>query len=347
MLNEQPPSVSIIIPCRNEEAFMARCLDSIISNDYPDDRLEIIVVDGMSQDQTRTIVGRYAMRYPHIRILDNPEGAIPAAMNLGIKQSHGQVVMKVDAHATYPSDYISECVRHLFASQADMTGGICTIAPKNGTLMASAIASALSHWFASGNAYVKIGCKEPRWTDAVAFGCWKKSTLASIGRFNEDLVGSSDMDLSVRLRQAGGRILLVPHIRVIYYADADLRELWSHSFSDGVWTTYVLKFGSRAFSWRHWVPFAFVAALLGTALAIPFVPGAGCWSAAVGGAYLFTSGLASVQTARKKKSLKHLLLLPLVFAIRHVGHGLGAAYGLIMVFVPVLVWKGRRSAYGQ
>jgi GT2 family glycosyltransferase len=318
-----------------------------MANDYPADRLEIVLVDGMSEDSTREIIRRYMDRFPQIRMLDNAKKIIPAAMNLGIARARGDFIFKVDAHSVYPADYITNCIKYLLQFNADMTGGVWTIAARNSSVVAQSIAMALSHPFASGNAYVKIGCKEPRWADAAAFGCWRRSTLASVGPFNEDLAGSSDMELNVRLRRAGGRILLVPQIRVTYYADADFHTLWSHSFSDGVWTTYVLKFGSWASSWRHWVPFAFVAALLGTVLAVPFAS-LGWWgAAAVGGAYLGVNAIASVQTAMKKKSLKHLPLLPLVFAARHVGHGLGAAYGFLMVLVPVLEWKGRRSAYGQ
>lgn len=338
------PSVSIVVPCRNEAAFIGNCLDSILANDYPKHRLEILVVDGMSEDGTRVIVQEYVHQYPVIRLVDNPKKIIPTAMNIGIAQSHGEIVMKMDAHSIFPRDYVRNCIRYLFQFDADMVGGVWIIAPGRKTLTAQSISLALPHWFASGNAYVKIGSKQPRLTDAAGFGCWKRETLRKVGPFNEDLSGSSDMDLNVRLRKAGGKILLVPDIRITYFADADLAIFWRHSLSDGVWATYVLKFGSYAFSWRHWVPLAFVIALVGSGMFLPFVPWTAWIFAGVGGAYLVTNILASLQLSVRERSLKHMVVLPLVFAIRHFAHGIGALYGIVLAVVPGLMWKGRRGA---
>src|SRR5438093_4519334 len=107
------PLVSIIVPCRNEEKHIARCLKSILENDYPKERMEILVLDGMSEDHTGAIVADYAQRYPQLRLMNNPTRTIPTAMNRGIKQAQGEVVMKVDAHSTYPEDFISNSVRFL------------------------------------------------------------------------------------------------------------------------------------------------------------------------------------------------------------------------------------------
>ena len=342
-LNYPRPSVAVIIPCRNEEAFIARCLDSILANDYPSDRLEIIVADGMSEDRTRSIVDRYATRHSHIRVLNNPEGTIPAAMNRVIRRSRGQVVMKVDAHSSYPTNYIAECVRYLFDFEADMAGGICSITPRNNTLTARTIAVGLSHWFASGNAYVKTGSGEPRWADAAAFGCWKRETLEKLGPFDERLTGSSDMDFNVRLRRSGGRILLMPQIKVTYYADADLKSFWKHNFNDGLWTTYVLKFGKWASSWRHWIPLGFVLSWFAAGLAAPFYAPAGWAWGGIGAAYLLAVLTATAQVCMKSRNWSYMKRLPIVFATRHIGHGLGALYGLVLAALPGVSWRGRRA----
>ncbi|MCC2639809.1 MAG: putative glycosyltransferase [Nitrospira sp.] len=344
MLNkEQHPSVAVIIPCRNEAAFIGRCLGSIVANPYPADRLDILVLDGVSQDGTRAVVERFAESHPHIRLIDNPAGTIPAAMNLGIRRSSSQVVMKVDAHSTYPPDYIEACVRYLFAYPADMVGGVCSITPRNGTFMAEAIAASLSHRFASGNAYIKIGAGEPRWADAAAFGCWRRDTLERLGSFDERLAGSSDMDLNRRLRSSGGKILLAPQIRVTYYADADLKSFWAHNFSDGVWTTYVLKFGKQASSWRHWIPFAWVVLLVVLGMGM-FLDWRFAWAlAAAVASYAFVALALSVQFAVRRKNARYLWTLPLVFAVRHVAHGCGAMYGLVLAALPGVSWRGRRA----
>jgi glycosyltransferase involved in cell wall biosynthesis len=338
------PAVSVVIPCRDEERSLVACLDSLIVNSYPKSRLEILIVDGMSIDKTNTIAKDFAQRYSHIRLLENPKRTIPAAMNLGILQSSGEIILKADAHSTYPSNYIEGCVRHLLGFKADMVGGVWVITPRENTHIARSISVALSHWFASGNAYIKIGSKGPRWADTAAFGCWKRETLNKLGLFDEDLAGSSDMDLNVRLRKAGGKILLVPDIKVTYFADSDLKSLWNHNLSDGVWATYVLKFGKQATSWRHWAPLAFVFSLFGAGiLALLFSPAA--WLlAGLCGVYGLLSLAASAHLSLRMKSLEYLGTLPIIFAARHVAHGLGALYGLVLAIIPGLVWRGRRAA---
>lgn len=338
------PAVSVVIPCRDEEQFLEACLDSLIGNSYPQSRLEILIVDGMSTDKTGTISKRFTQRYPYIRLLENPKRTIPAAMNMGILQSSGEIILKADAHSMYPPNYIEGCVRHLLDFKADMTGGVWVIAPREDTHIARAISVALSHWFASGNAHIKIGSKSPRWTDTAAFGCWRRETLHRLGLFDEDLAGSSDMDLNVRLRKTGGKILLVPDIKVTYFADSDLKSLWNHNLSDGVWATYVLKFGKQATSWRHWAPLAFVFALLSAGMLAPLFSPAAWLLAVLCGVYGLSSLAASAQLSFQMKTPEYLGTLPVIFAARHVAHGLGALYGLVLVIIPGLAWKGRRAA---
>jgi glycosyltransferase involved in cell wall biosynthesis len=343
---EALPFVTIVVPCRNEEKHIAKCLDSVLANDYPGDRMEVLVLDGMSEDRTREIVAGYSERYLMIRLLENPKKHIPVAMNLGIRQAQGEIVMKVDAHSTYPEDYISNCVHFLDQYGADIVGGILKIRPGRETTVAKAIALAMSHAFGSGNAYVKIGCKEPRWADAVSWGCFKKAVFAWVGLWNEELAGSSDMDFNVRLKNAGGKILLVPSIVTEYCADSDLRSLWRHNFADGVWATYVLKFGSRAWAWRHWIPMFFVASLAGSAALSVFLPKFWWLFCVIAGVYILTALAASAQIVLRERKLDCLPVLPVVFGTRHVSHGLGAVYGLVLALLPGKHWKGRRSAKG-
>jgi lipopolysaccharide/colanic/teichoic acid biosynthesis glycosyltransferase len=188
---------------------------------------------------------------------------------------------------------------------------------------------------------------EPSWADAAAFGCWRRETLTELGLFDERLAGSSDMDLNVRLRTRGGRILLVPDIRITYYADADLRSFWKHNFSDGVWVTYPLKFGKLACSWRHWIPFVFVSSILFSILAWKYVPIAAPLLLSIILAYGLINSASTVQVCFKSGKWRYLSILPYIFLARHVAHGLGAFYGLALVLLPVRAWTGRRSATAQ
>src|SRR6266699_7044334 len=256
------PFVSIIVPCRNEEKHIGRCLESILANDYPKERMEILVLDGMSEDKTREIVAGYADRFPCIRLVDNPQKHIPVAMNIGIRTARGERILKMDAHSTYQPEYISKCVHYQDLYGAENAGGVWKMVPGADTAMARAIVLGLGHRFGSGNANVKIGVEKPTWSDTAAFGCFKKELFERIGLYDEKLLSSSDLDLNQRIKAAGGGILVVPDVVIYYAADANLRALRRHVFADGVWVSYVMKFGKKAWSWRHWVPGAFVLSLL-------------------------------------------------------------------------------------
>lgn len=338
------PEVALVIPCRNEQAHIAKCLDSILGNDYPKERMEILVVDAVSTDRTLEILTEYRQRWPQIRVIENPGKLIPIAMNIGLQQARSEMILKIDAHSTYPRNYIATCVESLEQYRADNAGGVWRILPGSHTATAEAIALVLAHPFASGNAYVKVGAKKPRWADSAAFGCWKKETLEGIGGWNEKLAGSSDMDLNARLKDAGGRILLVPDIQINYYADSNFRSYWRHNFADGVWATYVLKFRSKAWAWRHWVPMGFVFSLLLFGSLTFRSPVFAAIGVSIIVCYLATTVASSIQISAREKNIRCLPLLPLAFGIRHFAHGIGALYGALLLAVPGEHWKGRRGA---
>jgi glycosyltransferase involved in cell wall biosynthesis len=340
---ESLPFVTVVIPCRNEESHIARCLDSIIANDYPKDRLEILILDGRSEDRTAEIVGRYAERYPMIRVIDNAQKHIPAALNTGIRNAQGDTIIKMDAHSTYEPDHISRCVAYQETYGAENVGGVCKMSPGSDTAVARAIVVGLGHPFGSGNAYVKVGVDKPTWSDTAAFGCFKKNLFLRVGLFDERLLSSSDMDMNMRIREAGGRILLVPDVVVHYCADSNLRAFLRHNFADGVWATYVLKFGSRGWSWRHWIPLVFVLGMLMPLVSYAINPAFLWLSLVTAASYLAVCIGVSLQIAFGANDLTLALLLPLVFGVRHLAHGVGSLFGLALVIVPGEHWRGRRG----
>jgi glycosyltransferase involved in cell wall biosynthesis len=343
---EASPLVTIVVPCRNEEKYIAKCLDSILANDYPKDRMEILVLDAMSEDRTREIVAHYAERFPQIRLVDNPKRHIPVAMNLGIKEARGERILKMDAHSTYPAEYLSRCVRYQDEYRAENAGGVWKMVPGADTAMARAIVLGLGHRFGSGNANVKIGVDKPTWSDTTAFGCFKRDLFERIGMYDENLLSSSDLDLNQRIQAAGGGILIAPDVVINYSADANLRALRRHVFADGVWVSYVMKFGKRAWSWRHWVPAMFVLSLL-TTFALGTMSKAFLWlGVGIAAVYLVASIGVSLQIAIREREARYAILLPSVFAVRHLVFGLGTLFGLLLVIVPGEHWKGRRRLKG-
>ena len=320
--------VSIIIPARNEEKYIGKCLNSILGQDYPKENLEVLVVDGMSDDKTGEIVKAYSGKYPFIKLLENPKRFTNFALNIGIKVAKGEIIMMMGAHAGYEKDYVSKCVRYLKEYGADNVGGVMKTLPSKNTLWARAIAITLSYPFGAGTSYFRVGSAKPRWVDTVFGGCYKREVFDKIGFFNENLVRSQDLEFNMRLKKAGGKIILVPDILAYYYPSSTLKGFLKHNFDDGIWVTYPLKFGLRVFKLRHLLPMFFTAGLLFTLIFSPFLFLAKFLFTFGFLTYLLLSFCFSLQIA-KKEGFKYLFLMPVVFATRHFVYGAGSLYGFI------------------
>jgi len=328
-MGNNPPFVSVIIPCRNEEKYIEECLNSVINQDYPKEKLEVLIVDGMSEDRTRAVLGKYTKKYSFVKILDNPKKFTPFAFNTGIKNSNGDSIIIMGAHCVYKKDYISKCVKYLKEYNVDNVGGIWKILPRENTLVAKSITFASSSIFGAGDAYYRRGySKGPRLVDTVFGGCYRKEVFERIGLFNENLVRSQDMEFNLRLKKAGGKILLVPEIVSYYYPKSNLKDFFRHNFSDGIWSTYPLKFEVRIFSWRHLVPLFFVSSLILSLFFSFFFWQARLFFDLIFGSYVFLSLFFSVKISFKK-GFQYLFLMPIVFATRHFGYGLGSIWGIV------------------
>jgi len=311
-------TVSIIIPCRNEERYIGKCLDSIVSQDFSKEILEVLVIDGMSEDKTKEIVAKYASKYSFIKLLDNSKKFTPFGLNIGVKEAKGEIILRMDAHASYEKDYISKCVKYLNEFNADNVGGILKTLPAENTISAEAIALSLSHPFGVGTSYFRLGAKEPREVDTVFGGCYKREVFEKIGLFNENLKRSQDIEFNLRLKRTGGKILLVPDIISYYYPKSNLEDFFLHNFEDGTWAVLPLKFVKTPLKLRHYIPLIFVLTL---PLSIwPYIP---------------ISLFFSAQIAFCEKDLRLFFVMPLVFATRHFGYGLGSIFGLIKLFVQI------------
>jgi len=164
------PFVTVVVPMRNEERYISICLDSIVANDYPKDRLEVLVVDGMSTDRSRKIVEDYIQRYPFIRLLENPKRIVPAALNIGIREARGEIIIRMDAHTVYAPDYISCCVELLMTTDAANVGG--PMRKVGTTYVSRAIAIATSVPFGVGDSYFHYA-ESDRYVDTVYLGAWR------------------------------------------------------------------------------------------------------------------------------------------------------------------------------
>ena len=326
----EKPLLSILIPCRNETRFLARCLDSVLASDYPAERMEVLAIDGRSTDGTRELISLYCATDSRVRLIDNPEQITPCALNRGIAAARGSVIARLDAHAAIAIDYWSQCVHHLLVSGAENVGGsMRTVAQEQG-VWAQAIVTALSHGFGVGNSHFRTGVKEPKWVDTVFGGCWRREVFDRVGGFNPQLRRSQDMEFSLRLRAAGGRTLLVPTARCDYFARTRMRDFCRHNFVNGEWAILPFVYSSVIpVSWRHLVPGVFALSLLAACSALPW----STWPLGlVGAPYVLGNMAASLQAACRREPTWGLssLALPIVFLALHLCYGLGSVWGAVL-----------------
>ena len=328
-MNNEKHLVSVVVICRNEEKFIARCLDSIIGNDYPKDRMEVLVVDGMSDDQTRAIVNKYQKRLPFVHLLDNPRKFTPFAMNIGAQNANGDYIIFVGSHCTYGKYYLSNSVRAADQSGADNVGGIWKIIPQGASFINQAIVAVSSSLLGAGNAYYRRGqAGGPREVDTVFGGCYKKEVFKKIGWFNERLARSQDMEFNMRLKKAGGKIMMFPDIICYYYPKSNFKDFFIHNFWDGVWAIWPLKIMKAPLKLRHYLPLLFILSFFGSgAFSFFWLPFLFLLFFELG-LYFATNIYFSVKILPGKKEWRLLFILPIVFAARHFGYGLGSVFGL-------------------
>jgi glycosyltransferase involved in cell wall biosynthesis len=318
--------VSIILPCRNEEGYIEACLHSILATDYPHELLEILVVDGRSDDGTRTTVERCRAKVPFIHVIDNPERIVPTALNRAIRRATGDVIVRMDAHVVYPPDYVPRLVEALVESGADNVGGRLVTLPPSQDLIPRAIAQALSHPFGVGNSHFRIGTEEPRWVDTVPFGCFRRDAFTRFGLFDEDLVRNQDDEFNHRVISRGGRILLVPGVVSFYYARTSLKQVARMYYQYGYFKPLVARKIGRILTLRQLIPTVFVLGLLSTAL-LALLWNPGVWVlAGLLGAYALALVSATLPAATTG-GVRGAIALAAAFATMHVSYGFGFLRG--------------------
>lgn len=327
-------TVSIIMPIRNESAFIERSLISVFNQDYPRHLLDVIIAEGHSTDDTGEKIARFARRFPDLRltVVDNPDQHMPAGFNRALMQAGGDAIIMLGGHAEIAPDYVTQCVWILNEHPVTCVGGrMETVA--NGWL-SQAIAIGLSSSFGVGGVAFRTLHAHPREVDTSVFAAYRRRVFEQIGGLDEEMIRNQDDEFNYRLREQGGRILFSPTIRSTYFSRSSLKGLWRQYFQYGFWKVRVLQKHPRQMSLRQFVPPAFVLALFASALiALSSVfrplPTVFCLlSSVIPLLYLLANLIASLYTACQR-GWKYLPLLPLIFAILHLSYGFGFLAGLV------------------
>ena len=333
--------LSVIVPIYQEEKYISKCIDSLLSQDYPKDDLEIILVDGMSKDRTREIVATYTAKYPFIRMIDNPERIAPCAMNRGIKEAKGDVIIRLDAHVYYPKNYFSLLVEKLNELPgAENVGALCNTLPVNDSITAQSIAAVLSSSFGMGNSHFRVGADKEMEVDTVPFGCFHRSIFDKVGLYDEELVRNQDDELNARIIKAGGKIYLIPQLVCEYYARDTAKKVYKMFYQYGVFKPLVnKKLGSPA-TVRQFFPLFFVLGLLVGPVVCLFLPV--LWWAYFAVIMLWFI-LATSFSLKDSKNLKRILTQNWIYFVVHFGYGWGYIVGIykILFHRPFVVQVNR------
>lgn len=335
-MNNQP-FVTVIMPVRDEAAFIARSLGAVVAQDYPPERVEIIVADGMSTDGTREIVRSLQERHARLRLVDNTGRIAPTGLNAALRVARGEIIVRVDGHCEIAPDYVRRCVECLEREKVEGVGGPIETVGQTGT--ARAIAAAMSSSFGVGGSAFRTVNDRRMLVDSVAFPAYTRCAVERAGMFDEELVRNQDDEYNYRLRSLGGRLLLAPEIRSRYYSRGTLSSLRRQYFQYGYWKVRVMQKHPRQMSARQFAPPLFAAALLMLGALSPFYAAARLALAAVACAYLAANLCASFLTARKN-GWRLLPLLPATFATLHLAYGCGFLAGLIKFRNR---WRDRRG----
>ena len=318
-------TVSVVIPCFNEERFIGKALEQL-ADQYDPARYEIIVVDGLSVDRTRQVIEAFREKHPElsIKLVDNPARVIPTALNLGVTAATGSIIARMDAHAVPSSGYIKRCVEVIEQGTAGVVGMPCrVISATNGTI-ARAIAGAVSHPFGIGDAKYRLSeggpLQEP--VDTVAFACFRKSLWQELGGFNESLLTNEDYDFNFRVRRSGKEVILDRSGHCDYFARGSLKGLAAQYFRYGGWKAEMIRLHPSSTRMRHLVAPVFVISIIVLAVLGLFWPVFWWFLLAELGLYLLFALVGGWQIARKAKGgLGIVLVMPLVFATIHLMWG--------------------------
>lgn len=317
--------VSIICPIYNEERYIDGCIQSVLNQDLPTSGWELLLVDGGSTDRTLTLIEPYKKQYSNIRLLNNPKRTAPYAMNIGIRAAQGEFICRIDAHASYPANYVSTLLHYCQAlPQAANVGAPCHTLPRENNQKGRAIAAVLSNRFGVGGSAFRIGVNQVTEVDTAPFGFFPRNIFEQVGMYNESLQRNQDIELNKRIIAHGGKVYLVPDTFCTYYARSTYAELAVNNFGNGKWNILTLYYthDMHSLSVRHFIPLCFLLSLIVPLCLMPLWRPIGWITVASLILYsLFCLMIAAKEAYRHK--VNYLLLIG-AFVVLHFSYGIGS-----------------------
>jgi succinoglycan biosynthesis protein ExoA len=314
------PLVTIAMPAFNEEHYIEACIASVQAQDYPADRIEILVADGRSTDRTREILERLIAADPRIRLVDNPDRLQAAGLNRVVRDARGDVIVRMDVHCEYSPSYVRSCVETLERTGADNVGGAQRARAK--TFFQRALCAALESPLGVGGARYRSADQEG-YVDTVFLGAFRRRVFETVGLYDPKAITNEDAELNQRLIATGGKVYLSPAIEVYYYPRDSFKALARQYYKYGRGRARTLLKLGRFLGIRPMVPFFMVVGGAAMILLPPLWPIA----PAAAAAYLLATGAEAVRVGARAGAAA-IPVVWSIFPVLHVSHGVGFAAGL-------------------
>lgn len=343
--------ISIIVPCRNEEKYIENCIKSIQGFFIPDNiEIEILIIDGKSTDKTKEIIKNLIKIDSHIVLIDNPNIFQSFAMNIGIKKAKGEWIMRLDAHTIYDNNYLCDLYETANKIKSDNCGGQLITKPGGNGYGASLVQAISTHPFGVGNSGFRTELNQGD-VDTVPFGFFKKDLFKKIGLFDERLIRAQDYEFNRRIIKYGGRIWMIPSVKITYYNQSTLSSFYKKQiFKEAPYNAYMWYLAPYTFAYRHAITGVFVLGLISGMLLSPFNLLIKYIFLSVLSLYSILALLSSIQQAKRYNNFFHIFTLPFSFFFFHFLHGLGMLIGIFKLFIkssPVQKAKEPWDGYGS
>lgn len=325
--------VSVIIPIRNEEKYIEKCIESILIQDFNKSEMEVIFIDGISEDNTVKIINHYINTYSHFKVLSNQNKTTPCALNIGICNAKGKYIIRMDAHSEYPSNYISKCIYYIEHKEADNVG--CLVETVGEGKIGKSIAYVLSSKFGVGNSKFRTNAKSG-YVDTVPFGTFRKELFNKIGLFDERLERNQDSEFNNRIIKNGGKIYLFNEIKIIYHPRNTIKGLIKMAILNGKWNVITNHYISGAMRLRHFIPLMFVLSLIiGCIISLFKIKYLMYLFIVELILYLFCDLVFSMKDWRQ--GIVQNLLSFIIFPVFHIAYGVGSLIGIFKVLKSKII----------